>query len=77
MGAARIDPTLPADNSPIVSAELRTQFSAAQDQLDILIGKVTNMSLLNLTVSDPPTQAEVQAIADQLDELLAELQNFP
>jgi len=28
------------------------------------------VSLLGLTVSDPPTQAEVQAVADKVDELL-------
>lgn len=28
---------------------------------------------LNQTISDPPTQAEVQAISDKMDELLASL----
>ena len=28
------------------------------------------VALLGLTVSDPPTQAEVQQIADKLDELI-------
>jgi hypothetical protein len=31
------------------------------------------VNYLNLTVSDPPTQAEVQAIADQLDQILMNL----
>jgi hypothetical protein len=30
----------------------------------------TTISVLSLTVSDPPTQAECQAIADKLDELI-------
>jgi hypothetical protein len=34
----------------------------------------TTLTPLNMTVSDPPTQAEVQQIASQLDALLAELQ---
>lgn len=31
------------------------------------------VNTLNLTVSDPPTQAEVQAVADKVDELIAAL----
>jgi len=31
------------------------------------------VSLLGLTVSDPPTQAELQAVADKVDELLSTL----
>src|SRR5436853_622119 len=31
------------------------------------------VSLLNLSVSDPPTQAEVQALANKLDELIQAL----
>ena len=31
------------------------------------------VALLNLTVSDPPSQAEVQSIADKLDELITAL----
>ena len=31
---------------------------------------------LGLTVSNPPTQAEMQAMADQLDELITALQGL-
>lgn len=31
------------------------------------------VSKLNMTVSNPPTQAEVQAIADKLDELIGKI----
>ncbi len=85
------DPTLPANNSPIVSAELRNQLNGLKELID---GCVTNMqmlitinqllndnasansnsvNLMNLTVSEPPTQGEVQSIADKLDELIQAL----
>jgi hypothetical protein len=31
------------------------------------------VALLNLTLSDPPTQAEMQAIANKIDELITVL----
>jgi hypothetical protein len=78
------DPTLPVDHSPIVAAELRAQFNALNDLIVALptsdamfdeldaqaAGACKSVTELNLTVSDPPTQAEVQAIADKLDLLL-------
>ena len=88
------DPTKPANNAPIVSAELRNQFTALkalvddlQSQIDALptspdilnaisdnsAANVNGVPPLNLTVSDPPTQAETQAITDKLNEVLAAL----
>ena len=32
-----------------------------------------SVNLMNLTVSEPPTQGEVQSIADKLDELIQAL----
>ncbi len=64
-----LDPNLPANNSPIVAAELRGQFQAIAARLNATAG----MSLLELTVSDPPTQAEVQAIATKIDDLIVAL----
>jgi len=55
-----------------------TQLNAAIDTA--LIAAATNSSansntvgLLNMTVSDPPTQAEVQALANKMDELILAL----
>jgi hypothetical protein len=81
------DPTKPANNSPIVSAELRNQFAGLNDLIQDRViyadlydgitagsaGPVLDVDLLNLTVSNPPTQAEVQAIADKIDETLTKL----
>ena len=75
---------LPQANSPISSAELRDQFNGLKelvDQcvtpqvLDQTIHNETACSIgptaqLNLTVSDPPTQAEMQAVVDKLNELI-------
>ena len=59
----------PADNSPLVSGELRGQFQASQNNFDDIRGRVIAVTPLGLTVSNPPTQADVQANADKLDEL--------
>ena len=64
-----LDPSLPADNSPLVSGELRGQFQAIQNNFDDIRGRLIALTPLGLTVSNPPTQADVQALADKLDEL--------
>jgi hypothetical protein len=84
------DPTKPANGAPILSAELRERFSGLKQLIDDLpasqamqtlledqaAGACKNVTDLNLTVSDPPTQAEVQAFADKLDYLLFNLKRL-
>ena len=70
MSTPVLDPSLPAENAPIVSAELRGQFQAIADLFGDLRAKLTALTPLGLTVSNPPTQADVQAMADKLDELI-------
>ena len=67
------DPTLPADGSLIVAGELRAQLVSLDIEISNRALKPAAMSQLGLTVSNPPTQAEVQAIADKVDELIATL----
>ena len=81
------DPSKPANNAPIVSAELRNQFAGLnadiQDRatftdlndgiLAQAAGAVTSLSPPSFTVSNPPTQAEVQAIADFVNDLYVAL----
>ena len=75
------DPDLPRNNSPIAASELRSQFIGLNETLSTAIGEAANgcavnpagVTPLGLTVSSPPTQAEVQALADKLDELIATL----
>ena len=70
MSSPILDPSLPADNSPIVSGELRGQFQAISDFIEDTRGRFVSLTPLGLAVSNPPTQADVQAIADKLDELI-------
>ena len=70
MSTPILDPSLPADNSPLVSGEMRGQFQAIQNNFDDLRARLIALTPLGLTVSNPPTQADVQAIADKLDELI-------
>jgi hypothetical protein len=69
MSTPILDPSLPADHSPLVSGEMRGQFQAIQDRFDA----AAQVQQLGLTVSNPPTQAEMQAIADKLDEVITGL----
>jgi hypothetical protein len=76
------NPNLPANNSPVSSTELRAQFNGLKDLCDNLQTEFDNTALstnnvqpLSLTVSNPPTQAQVQAIANKIDEMLAAMQH--
>jgi hypothetical protein len=64
------NPNVPSTNAPIVSAELRNQFQAIQNNIDAVREQLQIVQPLGLTVSNPPTQAQVQAIANKLDELI-------
>jgi len=70
MSTPILDPSLPADNALISSGELRGQFQAIEDSFADIRGRFLTLTPLGLTVSNPPTQADVQAIADKLDELI-------
>ena len=71
------DLTKPVDHAPVIASELRDQFAGLQDNIENLYadssGGCLTVDYLNLTVSNPPTQAEMQAIADKLDEILTHL----
>jgi len=76
--------TLPQTNAPIASAELRAQFTGLKTLIDAvptssvmsdaILAQITTLlsgvSPLNLTISNPPTQAQVQAVANRLDLLI-------
>ncbi len=64
-----LDPSLPADHAPIVAAELRGQFQALANRF----ARIATVNMLEMTVSNPPTQTEVQALADKIDELIIAL----
>ncbi len=80
------DPSLPATDAPVSSVELRNQFNGLQQNIqakadeDDCAGRLALTAVnpgevmeLGMVASDPPTQLEVQTIADKLDELIAVL----
>ena len=81
MGDNYFDPDLPRTNSVISSEELRNQFIGLSEELHnelntSVSGCAVNpweITPLNLTVSNPPTQQQVQAIANKVDALIAAL----
>ena len=81
------DPTKPVEDSPLDAAEMRDQFNgldakigecATQVSLNdaIIAGSAANcdgVAELSLTVSNPPTPAQVQALLAKLNELIGAL----
>jgi hypothetical protein len=79
--------TLPQTNAPIASAELRAQFNGLKTLIDALptsanmSSAITNQVAANLvgvdplalSISNPPTQAQVTAILDRLKLLIQRL----
>ncbi|MGD0261673.1 MAG: addiction module protein [Verrucomicrobiota bacterium] len=54
MSTPILDPSLLADNSPLVSGELRGQFQASQNNFDDIRGRLIALTpLVALTVSNP------------------------
>ena len=78
------DPTLPANSSQISSPELRNQFTGLKALMDFNANAATNalsaaingtavnpsVTTLSQTISNPPTQAQVQAIQNKINELI-------
>ena len=70
------DPTLPANNAPVVSAELRSQFAGLKTLLDGRAHRVDDVNGLGMAVQDPFDAAQLLAVADKLDELLDALKRI-
>jgi len=78
------DPTLPQENTALDAAQMRAQLQSLKEEIDDRVtgpyvdGAVTAQAAANcndvdnllLTVSNPPTQAQVQSIVDKLAELM-------
>jgi hypothetical protein len=54
------NPNVPADHSPLSSAEMRDQFQAIQNNVDAVREVLTFVQPLGLTVSNPPTHSGVR-----------------
>ena len=74
------NPDVPVDSSLIVASELRDQFNSINDVVAALSmdmgNKVNTPSVTTLlqTISNPPTQAQVQAMQNKLNELIQALE---
>ena len=74
------DPTLPVNNSLVSSSELRNQLNGLKSLIDNVEGDLNNaipgtavnpaVNVLGQSISNPPTQAQVQAIQNKLNELI-------
>jgi hypothetical protein len=74
------DPSLPVNNSLISSSELRNQLNGLNELIDNVQNQLVNeiagtavnpaVSTLGQSISNPPTQAQVQAIQNKLNELI-------
>ena len=80
------NPALPVNSSLVSSSELRNQFNGLQTNIqakaseDDCVNRLlmcavnpTAVEGMGMVVSDPPTQAEMQALSNKLDELIAVL----
>ena len=84
------DPNLPANNSPVASAELRSQLTGLKALIDAVptsgpmmtvvnnytAGPCPGVAKVSTAVSNPPSQAQVQALANKINELLDALQRY-
>ena len=82
------NPNLPANNSPVSSSELRSQLTGLKALIDAVPTSAAMMTVLttntagpclsvahaSTVVSNPPTQAQVSALANKINELLDTLQ---
>lgn len=84
------DPTKPQENTPLDAAEMREQLNGLADliaerltepQAEQLIaskaaGPMPDLALLDMMVSNPPTQAEMQAVVNKIDEMIVRLRRL-
>jgi hypothetical protein len=74
------NPDIPVDDSLIVASELREQFNSLNDVVAALSFDMANkvnvpsVTQLSQTISNPPTQAQVTALQNKLNELILALE---
>ena len=78
------DPNLPADHSPISSAELRAQLAALKEMIDqrptmdqvleATAGPCKGYPVLTTFASNPPTQLELQTTINYINDVLDYMQ---
>jgi hypothetical protein len=68
------DPTLPVENTPLDAAQMRSQLNALKALADARSARVDDVDALGLVLGNTYDPADVQMIADKLDELISKLQ---
>jgi hypothetical protein len=81
------DPNLPANHSPIVSAELRDQFAGLKALIDAQQAQITALQMAITTrapkptmgefdpgFSDPPTIQDLQNVQSVINDLITQLE---
>ena len=84
------DPTKPVENSPLDAAEMRNQFNGLKALIDAQAAQIVdlqtqlaNKAILptaqpyDQSISNPPTQADIQNLVDWLNNMLGELEGAP
>ena len=71
---------LPVDGSVIDAGELRTQFGVLEAEIQMLDLRMEvqeqrgfGIDPLSVTITEPPTQEQVQTVVDKLNELIASM----
>ena len=74
------NPAIPVDGSVIDAGELRTQFGVLEAEIQMLDLRMEvqeqrgfGIDPLSVTITEPPTQEQVQAVVDKLNELIASM----
>ena len=74
------NPAIPVDGSVIDAGELRTQFGVLEDEIQMLDLRMEvqeqrgfGIDPLSVTITEPPTQEQVQTVVDKLNELIASM----
>ena len=80
MASPIFNPDVPVDGSLIDAGELRAQFVSLENSIEDLDGEMemqaqrgAGVQPLSVTIDAPPTQAQVQAMVDKLNELIASM----
>ena len=74
------NPAIPVDGSVIDAGELRTQFGVLEAEIQMLDLRMEvqeqrgfGIDPLSVTITEPPTQEQVQTVVDKLNELIASM----
>ena len=84
------DPNLPQENTPLDAAQMRSQFNALKALIDLQAAQIAalqtalanksqmvTLAPLNPTLHEPPVRADLYALRDYINALVAQLETPP